>query len=51
MPNYKEMYFDMVRETEKAINILIQVQRKCEELYINDDDRANIIHLQEKEKE
>ena len=35
MPDYKEMYLIMARETEKAINILIEAQRKCEELYIN----------------
>ena len=34
MPDYKEMYLEMVRETEKAINILIAVQQKCEEQYI-----------------
>ena len=38
MPNYKELYFEMVRGTEKAINILIDTQRKCEELYINSPD-------------
>lgn len=36
LPNYKEMYLEMVRETEKAINILIAVQRKCEEQVIAD---------------
>lgn len=45
MPDYKEMYLTMVRETEKAINvlaeaqkaanILIAAQRECEEMYIN----------------
>ena len=45
MPDYKEMYLTMVRETEKAItileeveeasNILIAAQRDCEEMYIN----------------
>ncbi len=34
MPDYKEMYLEMVRETEKAINILIAVQQKCEEQYM-----------------
>lgn len=37
MPDYKELYFMMVRETEKAIRTLIQVQRTCEELYIQDE--------------
>ena len=35
MPDYQEMYLEMVRETEKAINLLINAQRKCEEMYIN----------------
>lgn len=38
MPDYKELYLEMVRRTEKAINILIDTQRKCEELYINSPD-------------
>ena len=42
MPDYKEMYLTMVRETEKAVrllepslNILIAAQQNCEEMYIN----------------
>ena len=35
MVDYKEMYLEMVRETECAINILIQVQRRCEEMCIS----------------
>ena len=35
MPNYKEMYLKMVRASEKAINILIEAQRECEELYLS----------------
>lgn len=38
MPDYQEMYLEMVRETEKAINILINAQQKCEEMYINASD-------------
>ena len=34
-PDYKEMYFKMVRASEDAINILIEAQRVCEELYIS----------------
>ncbi|MDO4982459.1 MAG: hypothetical protein Q4E35_02760 [Eubacteriales bacterium] len=34
-PDYKEMYFKMVRASEDAINILIEAQRECEELYIS----------------
>ncbi len=31
----KEMYLTMVRETEKAIQILIEAQRKCEQVYLD----------------
>lgn len=37
MPDYREMYLTMARETEKAIRILIEAQQKCEELYLQDD--------------
>ena len=35
MIDYEEMYYKMVRASEQAINILIQAQRECEELYLN----------------
>lgn len=35
MPNYEKMYHEMVLETEKAINILIAAQRRCEEMYLS----------------
>lgn len=35
MTDYKKMYLIMANETERAINILIEAQRQCEELYIN----------------
>jgi len=37
MPNYKEMYLTMMRASEKAINILIEAQQKCEDMYIRDE--------------
>lgn len=36
MPDYQEMYLRLMRETEKAIRILVQAQRDCEELYLRD---------------
>lgn len=36
------MYLDLFRATEKAINILISAQQKCEEKYISE---AEIIEL------
>lgn len=38
MPDYQQMYLEMVRETERAINILVNTQRKCEEIYIKTSD-------------
>lgn len=35
MPDYKKMYLEMMCETEKAINILITAQHRCEEIYIS----------------
>lgn len=35
MPDYKELYITLFRETERAISILIEAQKKCEDLYIN----------------
>ena len=34
MPDYKQMYLDLLDATEKAINELISAQRACEERYI-----------------
>ena len=33
--DYKEMFFELFRATEKAINILIEAQQNCEEKYIS----------------
>lgn len=35
MPDYKEMYFKLFCATEKAMEILIDAQRECEEMYIS----------------
>lgn len=52
MPNYKEMYFQLFRETEKAISILIEAQRKAEEQYMNLPEQApSIIPMQQEQKE
>lgn len=34
MPDYKKMYLTMFQASEDAINLLIQAQRRCEELYM-----------------
>ncbi|MBQ6946940.1 MAG: hypothetical protein IJN42_02740 [Clostridia bacterium] len=38
MADYRQMYYIMMNATEQAINILIDAQRQCEELYINAED-------------
>ena len=47
MPDYKEMYLTMVRASEKALRlteeaslVIIEAQRKCEELYLAEEDTA-----------
>ena len=50
MPDYKEMYLKMMRATEKAMNILIQAQQECEELYIADADKEDESETQENGK-
>lgn len=51
MSNYKEMYLLMMKETEKAIEILIEAQRKCEEIYLKlHKPDLKIIDLYLKEK-
>jgi len=42
MPDYKEMYLKMMRAAEKAIQILIDAQRECEEMYLNSSDAVLI---------
>lgn len=37
MPDYREMYLHLMRETERAVRILIDAQRACEELYLRDE--------------
>lgn len=36
--DYKELYLKMVRAAEKAIRMLIEAQRECEELYLRTND-------------
>ena len=35
MTNYQEMYLTMVRASEKAIDLLVEAQKKCEEMYLS----------------
>ena len=38
MPDYKEMYLTLMRETEKAVRILIEAQQTCESIYIEEQE-------------
>ncbi len=40
MPDFEEMYYKMVRASEKAIRIIIEAQRECEEMYISADEET-----------
>lgn len=35
MPDYQKMYFTLVRESSKAIDLLQEALREAEEIYIN----------------
>ena len=37
-PNYQAMYYKMMDAAEKAIDILIEAQRECEEMYVNAEE-------------
>ena len=50
MNDYKEMYREMFVAATKAIEILVEAQQKCEEIYINAEDKENIIRIVEKIK-
>ncbi|MGM9663125.1 MAG: hypothetical protein ACI3WR_08560 [Oscillospiraceae bacterium] len=50
MPDYKEMYLTMVRaseqalrHTEEAARVLIEAQRRCEELYLAEEPPALLL--------
>ena len=35
MPDYKKMYLTLFRATEEDIDLLIEAQQTCEELYVD----------------
>lgn len=50
MPDYKAMYFRMAHETERAtdfiataMEILVEVQKECEEMYINAEEPELVV--------
>ena len=38
MPDWKEMYLHLMRETERSVRILTEAQQTCEELYLRAGD-------------
>lgn len=51
MADYKEMYRKLVQASEAAINILVDAQRECEEMYIASPEAKLTILPKETEKE
>ena len=49
MTDYKQLYLQMFRASEKAIELLVDAQRKCEELYINSHD-AELIQRESRDE-
>ena len=47
MPDYKELYLEMMRASERAIRELIRVQQLCEEKILQEADEGTV--LEEKE--
>ena len=41
MVDYKKMYVTMVDAAEKAMELLIEAQRQCEELYIETEEPSD----------
>lgn len=38
MPDYKLLYLTLLDSVEKAINLLIDTQKACEEIYVDTDE-------------
>lgn len=38
MPDYKQLYLTLLDGVEKAINLLIDAQKICEQIYVDTDE-------------
>lgn len=38
MSDYEEMYLTMLRVSEEALRIIIEAQKKCEDMYISQEE-------------
>ena len=43
MPDYREMYLHLMRETEKALRIIEAAQQKCEDIFVDSSEREGKI--------
>ena len=52
MADYKKMYIELFRATETAIQVLIESQNKCEDMYeLSKVNGVTIIEIQRDNKE
>lgn len=48
MPDYQELYLQMFRAAAQATELLIEAQKRCEELYIR--QQAEVVFLDGKQE-
>ena len=41
MPDYKELYLQLMCATEKSIRILVEAQQSCEELILQEKEQES----------
>ena len=46
MADYEKMYKTLFLATERAIDILIEAQQKCEDLYVDSENDDNLIKFE-----
>ncbi|MFA9380425.1 MAG: hypothetical protein ACERKO_05130 [Acetanaerobacterium sp.] len=51
MPDYKKLYFILLRDVSDISKRLIEVQQKMEEIYLQEPDDATILTLHNPEKD
>lgn len=51
LTNYRKMYLEMIHGTEQAIQILTDIQRQCEEIYINSSEVEDLLIKDEEQLE
>ena len=38
MPDFEEMYYTLMLASEEALRIIIEAQKKCEDMYISQEE-------------